>query len=108
MGLPQMRVKLGIYVDDDTKLLIGDLSTNDRESEELRELHEMAEAAAGDDILGMVYTRSNVPLDDEDPDKKDIFGSPGTRILYGTDVKANIRFYRTYAELPDAYHGASA
>jgi hypothetical protein len=77
---PDALIQLKVYKGDHG-LPIGDLHKLTPQSELLLELHEVADAASGDDTLGIVYTRSNAER--EAVDETENFGCLWSRTLWG-------------------------
>jgi hypothetical protein len=88
-----MVVRLKIY-EDDNGVPIGDLITRGDEeaaNEEKRVLSGLlyVSQAAGEGILGTVYTRSNAPAEIG----HELFGEPWGRSIYGSEVEGHIDFH---------------
>jgi hypothetical protein len=80
--------------EDDNGVLIGDLSTRGDEEaveEEEKVLSGLLDVslAAGEGILGTVYTRSNAPV----AVGHERFGEPWGRSIYGSEVEGHIDFH---------------
>jgi hypothetical protein len=88
-----MVVRLKIY-EDDNGVPIGDLITRGDEeaaNEEKRVLSGLlyVSQAAGEGILGTMYTRSNAPAEIG----HERFGAPWGRSIYGSEVEGHIDFH---------------
>ncbi len=88
-----MVVRLKIYKDDNG-VPIGDLSTRGDEEavhEETKVLSGLLDVsqAAGEGILGTMYTRSNAPAEIG----HERFGAPWGRSIYGSEVEGRIDFH---------------
>jgi hypothetical protein len=88
-----MVVRLKIY-EDDNRVPIGDLSgRGDEETvhEEKKVLSGLLDVsqAAGEGILGTMYTRSNAPAEIG----HERFGAPWGRSIYGSEVEGRIDFH---------------
>jgi hypothetical protein len=92
-----MVVRLKIYKDDNG-VPIGDLSTRGDEEAVHAEKKVLAglldvSQAAGEGILGTMYTRSNAPAEIG----HERFGAPWGRSIYGSEVEGRIDFHHLQA-----------
>ena len=83
---------------DDIGLLIGDLSTRGDEEAVYTEQKVLfglldVSLAAGEGILGTVYTRSNAPVEIG----HERFGKPWGRTIYGSELEGHIDFHHLQA-----------